>query len=217
MRAVFSAMRRSFARAVIAFASSRHGARSTSRVVSRTGILASRTISGDTCSSSVMARAPLKAMKGSRHPGLPFIGTRMWVRRATWVPADLYLSTVLLGRSLRHRIDGYEDAAFGFGSVLDVSGNECKQRVILAHADVVAGMPLGAALAHENIAGKRVLAAEQLHAKAPARRIAAVARGSACFLVSHTDKSLSLSPYTDSATESSHIFSSQRGDAFAAG
>src|SRR6266705_1172487 len=119
--------------------------------------------------------------------------------------ADLLMSTVLAGRSLRHRDYGYEGAAFRLGSVLDVSVDECKQRVILAHPDIAAGMPLGAALAHENIAGDGALAAEQLHAKSPARRVAAVARRSACLLVSH-----GLSPrpvsYTDSATESPHFF-----------
>jgi hypothetical protein len=47
--------------------------------------------------------------------------------------------------------------------------------MILPNADIVAGMPLGAALAHEDIAGGTGLAAVKLHAKPAARRIAAVA------------------------------------------
>src|SRR6266542_3186835 len=129
MRAVFSAMRRSFASIAILSASSRRGARSTSRSVSRTGILASR--------------------------------------------------------SLRHRDHGYIGAALGFGLELDSSVGQCEQRVILAYAHVLPGMPFGAALARKDIAGEHRLAAEQFHAEASARRVATVARGTACFLVSH--------------------------------
>jgi hypothetical protein len=57
--------------------------------------------------------------------------------------------------------------------------------VILANADVLAGMPLGPALARENVAGYGHLAAEQLDAKALPSRVTAVPGRSACFLVSH--------------------------------
>src|SRR5215831_13699103 len=46
-------------------------------------------------------------------------------------------------------------------------------------------MPFGAVLSHDDIAGAASLTAEQLDAEALARGIAAVARGSACFLVRH--------------------------------
>ena len=91
--------------------------------------------------------------------------------------ADLgYGLAVLFGRRLRHRIYGYVGAAFCFGFELDLSIDECEQRVILARSDVAAGMPLGTALAHEDVAGETALAAVKLHAEAPARRVAAVAR-----------------------------------------
>src|SRR6516165_3514332 len=74
----------------------------------------------------------------------------------------------LLGRSLRHRYNRYEGAAFGFGVVLDATVDQCEQRMILADADILSRMPLGAALAHDNVAGKTALAAKKLHAQAVA-------------------------------------------------
>ena len=68
-----------------------------------------------------------------------------------------YGSTVLLCRGLRLRKDGDEHAAFGFGIELHATVDQSEQGVILAHADVQAGMPLGAALARENIAGDGTL------------------------------------------------------------
>jgi hypothetical protein len=55
------------------------------------------------------------------------------------------------------------------------AGNGCKNRVILADADAGSGVPGGAALADDNVAGNDVFAAKALHAKPPARGIAAVA------------------------------------------
>src|ERR1700687_297217 len=96
-----------------------------------------------------------------------------------------FLSTVLLGRGLRHRYDGDVSAAFGFGSELNFSVYECEQRVILADSDIAAGMPFGAALACKDIAGEHDLAAGRLQAEPPARAIAAVPGRSACFLMRH--------------------------------
>jgi hypothetical protein len=47
--------------------------------------------------------------------------------------------------------------------------------VILAETDITAGMPRGAALTRQDIAGHDDLAARFLQAKAPARAVAAVA------------------------------------------
>src|SRR5690606_11387182 len=91
----------------------------------------------------------------------------------------------LFGRSLRHRKDGYEDAALGFGAELDATGGQRKQRVVTAQADVLAGMPLGAALARNNVARDHALTAEHLDAKPLRIGIAAVSRRAACFFVSH--------------------------------
>jgi len=106
----------------------------------------------------------LKTERGRRYPPPPLKGL--------WSPAGSdrhrrthYGSTVLLGRGLRHRKDGNEHAAFGFGIERDATFSQCKQRVILADADILAGMPLGAALTRENVARYGRLAAEQLDAR----------------------------------------------------
>ena len=49
-----------------------------------------------------------------------------------------------------------------------------EQRVILAHADIFAGMNLGAALAHDDVAGKNRFAAKLLHAKTATSGVATV-------------------------------------------
>src|SRR5712691_2112834 len=175
-RAVFSAMRRSLASVATALASSRRGARSTSRSVSRRGIQRSRKVCAGICSTRVMARAPSQATRGSRHPVSPSHGTRLGPPVRLDAGGPLLVCRLLLGRSLRHRKYGYVGAAFGFGTKLDATVYQCKQRVILAQSDIMAGMPLGAALARENIAGQDRLSAEHLHAEAPAGRVAAVAR-----------------------------------------
>src|SRR5215467_12014623 len=188
MRAVFSAMWRSLASATIPLASPRRGARRISRAVSRTGIQASRKVSEGTCSRPVMTGSmgfdASKALKGSRHPVSPSWNlmvppVRLECRRTTLcVPG-------LLGRSLRHRNNGYEGAVFGFGTVLDAAIDQGEQRMVDANADVLARVPFRAALAHEDVAGETALSAEQLHAQALAGRVTAVTRGSACFLVCH--------------------------------
>src|SRR3954452_6630125 len=58
-------------------------------------------------------------------------------------------------------------------------------RVVAAHADVGAGVPLRAALAHDDVAGDEPLAAVLLDAEPLAGRVAAVARAAAGFLVCH--------------------------------
>ena len=82
------------------------------------------------------------------------------------------MSTVLLGRSLRHRYNGHVGAAFSFRCELNLSIDEREQGVIFAGADVTAGVPFGAALARKDIAGDDGFAAEQLQAKALAVRVA---------------------------------------------
>jgi hypothetical protein len=81
----------------------------------------------------------------------------------------------LLGRCLRHRKYRYENAAFGFGTELKLAIDQRKQCVVFAEADVTAGMPLGAALARNNVAREDLLAAENLDPKPLAARVAAVA------------------------------------------
>src|SRR5215210_6051923 len=69
----------------------------------------------------------------------------------------------------------------------DLSVGKRKQGVILAQADVVARVPLGAALTHDDVAGANGLAAELLHAEALALTVAAVAGRAACFLMCHVE------------------------------
>src|SRR5262249_50476744 len=116
----------------------------------------------------------------------PLFGPSLWsppvrteCRRIT------YVSSGLLGRSLRHRNDGDEGAVFRLLAERDTTVDQRKQRMVHTYAHVRAGVPLRAALTYENLAGKAELPAEQLHAKALARRVAAVSRRSACFLVCH--------------------------------
>jgi hypothetical protein len=66
-----------------------------------------------------------------------------------------------------------------------VTVNFGEQGVIFAEADISAGMPLGAPLAHDNIAGHAGFAAKQLYAEALTAGVAPVARRSACFFVCH--------------------------------
>src|SRR3954447_5940717 len=69
----------------------------------------------------------------------------------------------------------------------DLTVGKCKKRVVLAQADVVARVPLGAALAHDDVAGAHGLAAELLYAETLALTVAAVARRAACFFMCHVD------------------------------
>src|SRR5439155_14548938 len=89
----------------------------------------------------------------------------------------------LFGRCLRHRLYRYEDAALGFGTELNLAVDKREQGVVLAKADILARVPLGAALAGNNVASDGVLTAEQLQPQALAVRVAVVARRAACFFV----------------------------------
>jgi hypothetical protein len=57
--------------------------------------------------------------------------------------------------------------------------------MVPADTDIGTGVPLRAALPHDDVPGETSFAAEQLHAEALANRIAPVARRSACFFVRH--------------------------------
>ena len=52
-----------------------------------------------------------------------------------------------------------------------------EQGVVLASADVLAGMELGAALTNDDVAGANMLTAEHLHAESLCVRVATVAAG----------------------------------------
>ncbi len=80
----------------------------------------------------------------------------------------------LLGRGFHHREDPYESAAVGFCRELNAAFNLGEQRMVRPHADIKAGMPGGAALTRNDVAGNDVLTAVGLDAEASARGIAAV-------------------------------------------
>src|SRR6478752_410586 len=85
----------------------------------------------------------------------------------------------LLGRYDRYKGSALtrqkSDSAIGRG----------KEGVVFAHADIRAGMPFGAALTNNDVAGDNLLVAELLDAETTACGVAAVARRTACFFMSH--------------------------------
>src|SRR3954471_24465756 len=84
----------------------------------------------------------------------------------------------------------------------DSAAGKREQGVIPADADIGARIIFGAALAHDDVAADDILAAELLHAKAPARGVAAVAGGTACFLMCHVSYSAFLERFLAGAGES---------------
>ena len=83
---------------------------------------------------------------------------------------------VALGRT------GLKVTRIGIGSSYGVSERACRKafdqginRIVLAHADIFAGLPLGAALTDDDVAGDHMFAAELLDAEPFAGCIAPVA------------------------------------------
>src|SRR5919106_4240240 len=70
-------------------------------------------------------------------------------------------------------------------SELDVAGGRGEQRVVAAHADIVAGMEGAAALADDDRSGQHRLPVAALHAEPLAGAVASVPAGRASLLVSH--------------------------------
>src|SRR6185369_10234103 len=107
---------------------------------------------------------------------------------ANWMAA--YVFSRLFCRALRHRIRvgrryGHEGTALVAGLERDSAVAECKQGMVLAHADAFARIEFGAALAHDHIAARHGFAAEQLDAQHFGIGVATVARGTAGFLMRH--------------------------------
>src|ERR687898_697275 len=80
----------------------------------------------------------------------------------------------LLGPRLQRRYR-HEGAAAAARAEAHLALGQCEQGVVAAHADVAARMPLGAALADDDVARHDVLAAELLHTEPLARGIASIA------------------------------------------
>jgi hypothetical protein len=70
-----------------------------------------------------------------------------------------------LSSSLLQWINADELAGATFVFKLDDAIDQCKQRIILAAADIVAGFPLGATLARDDVAAENSLTAKLLQAE----------------------------------------------------
>lgn len=68
---------------------------------------------------------------------------------------------------------------------LDGTLAQSEQGVVLAAADVLAGVEVGATLTNDDVAGDNMLAAVTLHAKALRTGIATITGGAKTFFMSH--------------------------------
>src|SRR6266851_778581 len=93
------------------------------------------------------------------------------------------------GRSIVRRARLHRDEGAPADPLLELHRAlfEREQRVILPHADPLAGMELGAALPHDDVAGDDDLAAEFLDPEPPPGAVATVARRAACFFMRHLE------------------------------
>src|SRR6202049_2466319 len=175
-------MRRSSARRAIAFTSASVGLRNSSRSVSRTQGLASRNVGvGISCS---MSGSWMRTQNKKEEAGFP---------PPLWSPLELrrcnrnrrtHAVHRLLGRGFRHRNNRYESAAVGFCTKLDMAFDLGEESMVGAHAYIKAGMPGGAALTRDDVAGNHVLAAIGLDPEPLARRITPASRGITCLFCS---------------------------------
>ena len=79
------------------------------------------------------------------------------------------MTVPLFCRRHRHRVYPNDLSATRILFEGHVTITKREERVIGAHADIAAGMELGSALAHDDIAGNHSLAAEALHTESLAR------------------------------------------------
>src|ERR1044071_2755883 len=91
---------------------------------------------------------------------------------------------IRLGSSLPRR-DDVDDATTPPGAELHVARDQREQGVVTAAADAAARVEVGAALAHDDLAGVDQLTTEALHAEALGVRVAAVLGGRRALLVCH--------------------------------
>src|SRR6266436_469716 len=167
-------MRRSLARRAIAFTSASVGRRSVSRSVSRTQLLASCNVGvGISCSMSGLLPAKTKLKREAGFP--PPLWAPFELRRFNRTRRTHFVHR-LLDRRIRHRKNRYESAAVGFCTKHDMAFDLGEQGMIGTHADIKAGMPGGAALTRNDVAGNHVLAAVGLDPEPLARRITSVTR-----------------------------------------
>ena len=82
-------------------------------------------------------------------------------------------------------MDADEAAGMAFVFELHDAGDLRKERIVLADADVDAGLELGAALANKNRSAADELAAEAFHAQPLRVTVPAVSRAANAFFMSH--------------------------------
>src|SRR5579871_2131220 len=87
-------------------------------------------------------------------------------------------------RRLLRRVDRDDPAAAADGEA-DLPRGARVERVVLAHADALAGLEAAAALAHDDLAAAHVLTGEDLHAEALCVGVAAVAARPEALLMRH--------------------------------
>ncbi len=81
---------------------------------------------------------------------------------------------VLFSRYL-HRDNRYARTATLAGAERYMAFGYCKNRMVTAHADIFAWMPLGAALAHNDVTRDDMFATEFLYAQSAACTVTAIA------------------------------------------
>src|SRR5690606_35909416 len=115
-------------------------------------------------------------LTNAKRPGHPF----RWPGRSTFAGCAAPVRAVsALGGKDADRL------AAAAAAELDGAVDEAEQRVVLALADVLAGVELRAALTDEDGSGGDLGAAEHLHAEALRVRVATVAGGTATFGLGH--------------------------------
>src|SRR6185436_3796946 len=83
-----------------------------------------------------------------------------------------------LFRCFAHRHDRHEGAPLQALAIHDLAADRGEQGVVLAHRDIGAGMNFGAALPHQDVAGKHDFAAVALDAETLTVGVTSVARRS---------------------------------------
>ena len=188
MRAVFSAMRRSLARTrnrlyVLVTRRAQHEPLS---LEDGDGNTAFSAVSAQRCFPPGSSHGLLQRnRKGEPASGLPLFEAHLGP------PVRLDAG----GPRMIHRITGPQPPSsevpirkcgpWFSASELNATVDQREQGVVTADTDVTARMPLGAALARDNVPGNDFLTAENLDSQALTAGITAVTRGSACFLMSH--------------------------------
>src|SRR4051812_29798878 len=87
-------------------------------------------------------------------------------------------------------LDRYVGPAENRLAEFDLTLDQGEQGVVLADTDIGAGMELGAALAHDDVAGDDAFTTELLDAKTTAGAVATVAGATACLFMCHCSQLL---------------------------